>query len=179
MKFVCHLTDKTLKKTCTVKTCMWWSTNAAGCMAHDYVPDPEDMTDEIVAQHKGLTVKEVSILRKRGARTIERALILYRYFDWIGDTLKSHQFPYVDGYNNPELISAVAQLTSNRWPFTIPYLDWNIGKVYCCLSSNLWKRYSKTVNTEIDGLRIMGVDKEEARVVVNKYRAAARLSKGV
>lgn len=159
--FKCAVTLERVAPPCQHETCMWRSTAVSGCMLHPQEVDPNELSDNELAEVKGISVKELQQLRSTGIARITSALLVVRYLDWCqkhaaGLTVISDE-------------QAVNTWCSTHWLFSLGVMNWKPRTVGLCLNRHLVDRFLKTLDNQVNWLETLMLTKDEANAAVRFF----------
>lgn len=159
--------------TCPVKTCAYHTNHATGnCMVYrGLIDDPEYHSEEI-ADVKGIPLAQFKSMVQKGRRQIERVMVINDFLTWLDDK-PWHMYPKTEAYRDEELIEYISNLASHTFPFNLPLLRWNMGKVAALVHDKVWKEYSKYKEIEFASVSVStGLPKRKVIEIQDKFQAA-------
>ena len=156
MNLVCRVEGLTLTKPCEVKTCMWYShANKSGCFGNLQL-EAADLTDEVVAKHKAMSVQQVSALKDKGIDAITASTTMAGFVFWV-----SHK---KDVMERMVFLANKRKKTITKWSqkfpiYTTKAVKWTPEAIIASTMKAYWDRFCKSsgVNAS-DWPDILGID---------------------
>jgi hypothetical protein len=132
--------------------------------------EPDDLSDAIVAKHKGITIDEVRKRRLQGEARITSLISVHQYIEWALDNCRDN-LPWSKSYNRPEVIKAVNKWCTRHWMFCVPELGWNIQRVALCVHRPTLQRFNAHVGKQIDWLKMLDLSKSAFKEIVSIFKS--------
>jgi hypothetical protein len=142
------------------------------CLHYRGMIDELDLFSDAIATAKGMTERELAVQRRKSSRRIEQTLRVQDFLSWCERRSWEH-YPYINGYRDPELIGYVDGLSEVLFPFNVPTLQWNIGRVCASVTKQWWKEYYQ--HKGIDSLNVtlsIGVSPAKVEEILHQFRSA-------
>lgn len=173
MNFNCHVTQVPMTKPCSLRTCMWWSTNKIGCMAYPKAPEADEISDATLARHKGCSVEQVIQWKTEGNKRIEVLMTLHNLFEWL-DQVPKTDWPWYKISSRPQVAKAVNSWCEQRWPYSIPELHWTTAKVAVTVHKATLLRFNTHVGKQIDWLKFLSLNASDANALAQIFKTASK-----
>lgn len=136
-------------------------------MAYPVPLDPESITEENVAYHKGFDVPTVRLMRSRGQRRIESIIRLQGFLDWY-DTHKELEKPW-RGNSTEAMKKAVNSWCERHWPYNVKELCWTFDKVAATLHAPTLDAYNAETGKKIDWSLVVELSPEHRTQLVQIF----------
>ena len=173
MNFKCHITQVPMTKACKLKSCMWSSVNGKGCMAVPRAPEPDELTDELIARHKGVPVETVVHWKTRGEARIDSVITVSRLFDWLTAT-PQRLWPWYAITGRKEAVEAVNTWCNKRWLYQVPELAWTPAKVAVTVHKPTLLKFNTHVGKQVDWLKLLGITSDDANALTKIFKSLSK-----
>lgn len=172
MLFKCRVEGVSLTKPCQVKTCMWHSeATKNGCFGH-LLLDEADMTPELVAMHKAISVHQVSAMKNKAILAIEDASAIAGFIHWVERqpaVMKRMQF-LVRGRQK-----SLRTWSKQHPAYKLKTVRWTIEAIAASVMKAYWLEYARDSGCTTDWLETLGLDDSDIEAALSILQRKRKL----